>query len=368
MTSAEVTSPLVPLSFSLFGEVPTQLLVFKNPDPTLKLQLQSSRIPSRIPDSNPLMKGGGLYPSSGGDDGAFPPTRFTTKRRIPLSEKNGKAILTYIYDKRKKLEQSRSSIPLHQSLHSSFTPTYVDPRQKGIKSHTRNWNVQLHSDSVYYLSKEEQSYNHQHYGTVYDTSSQFTPIPLNPQLKEPKKSTRGLLDDIGDSLGIVTDENIKLIDLPFLIANDITLKVLIRDCKIKIVDLYGADIITNWHDLTQLGFSTSDLVIDRQLFNVNDICQFYGMTYSSLRDRIGFSILDMMDCRFAPSELYTLGFSLATLIENKGMDREHLSILGYPLQHCKDLGFGKLHANLLSIDDLSIHKFIFEIRPCRVSK
>lgn len=140
-------------------------------------------------------------------------------------------------------------------------------------------------------------------------------------------------------------ENVRFIDKWFLLKYDITINILLTCCKVEITNLKAAGIINNYDDLCELGFEVSDLVINRELFNVNHIVQLFGMDAQSL----GIILGDLLFCKFLPAELMTLNFSLPKMIESGGICGRHFELLGYDLSSLRQLGLTREHLKKLGI-------------------
>lgn len=140
-------------------------------------------------------------------------------------------------------------------------------------------------------------------------------------------------------------ENIQFITKGFLIKHGLTIRVLLVECEVEIANLWKAGIATTYEDLCDLGFQLRDLVINTSLFNVGHIVQLYKMDATSLN----ICVEDLLECRFVPSDLDTLQFSLPALIESNGIKARHIQLLGYSLSSLRMLGLRKSHLRMLGI-------------------
>ena len=140
-------------------------------------------------------------------------------------------------------------------------------------------------------------------------------------------------------------DNIRFIDKMFLVRHGLSITVLITECKVGITNLKAAGILSTYQDLCDLGFSLKDLVIDRELFGVNHIVQLYDMDATSL----GIHVHNLIECRFSPAELMTLGLSIPDMIEEKGITARHIHLIGYSLANLRQLGVTKEHMRQLGI-------------------
>ncbi len=172
-------------------------------------------------------------------------------------------------------------------------------------------------------------------------SSSFIALPTK------KKSTDSSLIQKGKTLFNLYPraDNIHFINKSFLLKHGLNLTILLSECEVEITNLKKAGILSTFDDLLDLDFQMTDLVVNKELFNVGHIVQLFGMNASSLH----LSVEDLLDCRFLPAELLTLDFSLADMIESNGIRWGHLKALGYDLESLKLLGFKKAHLKKLKI-------------------
>lgn len=140
-------------------------------------------------------------------------------------------------------------------------------------------------------------------------------------------------------------DNIRFIDKWFLLKHKLTIAILLSECKVEISNLRIAGIVTTFDDLLELGFRLSDLVINRELFNVGHIVQLFGMTAETLN----ITLQDLLECLFLPAELATLQFSLPLYIEENDVRGCHIQRLGYDLKSLVQLGIQKKHLKILGI-------------------
>lgn len=176
------------------------------------------------------------------------------------------------------------------------------------------------------------------------------PATADPFFRLPEKSVRPeqrTLLERGKTLFKLypRKENIHFITKSFLIKHGLTIRVLLLECETEIANLWKAGIATTYEDLCDLGFQLRDLVVSTNLFNVGHIVQLYKMDATSLN----ICIDDLLECRFVPSDLDTLQFSLPDLIESGGIKARHLQLLGYSLASLCMLGLRKAHLRKLGI-------------------
>lgn len=211
----------------------------------------------------------------------------STNRRI-LDEKTGLAILTYVYDR--------------QSLFNNASPV-VEEKKAPVSS--------------FFVLPEKK------------------PATERSFIEKSK-----LLWDLRP-----VKENIRFIDKWFLQKHGITVNILLTCCKVEITNLKAAGIISNYEDLCELDFKLNDLVVNRELFNVNHMAQLFNMDANSL----GIILGDLLSCKFLPAELMALNFSLPALIDNGGILDRHLHLLGYDLSSLRQLGLTREHLKKLGI-------------------
>ena len=98
----------------------------------------------------------------------------------------------------------------------------------------------------------------------------------------------------------------------FLLENDFTLERLISDYEIPISDLFKCKIITSSIDLKDFGFKASDLVINRNCFNVNHLSMLFKLKHENiLHMNVLFNIATIKECNFTFNELQTIKFSFS---------------------------------------------------------
>lgn len=97
----------------------------------------------------------------------------------------------------------------------------------------------------------------------------------------------------------------------------IKLEHLIKNYSVSISDLYLCKIINSFDDFKTLKFKASDLVINRELFNVSHLRQLYDIDYKTLIENdIVFNLLVIRKCEFTFDELCTLKFDFKTCFEH----------------------------------------------------
>lgn len=230
---------------------------------------------------------------------------ITTQKRI-LDEKTGLAILTYVYERQSLFNNEKPVVEEKKSAMASFC---VLPEKRPVSERS-------------FIEKSK----------------------LLWELRPVK-------------------ENIRFIDKWFLQKYGITINILLTCCKVEITNLKAAGIISNYEDLCELGFKVSDLVVNRELFNVNHIVQLFSMDADSL----GIILGDLLSCKFLPAELMTLNFSLPKMIEGGGIFDRHLRLLGYDLSSLRQLGLTREHLKKLGIT-YPIAVNVFKWNPSEMSE
>jgi hypothetical protein len=148
------------------------------------------------------------------------------------------------------------------------------------------------------------------------------------------------LGKIANTFGILTKEMVMNMRKSHYIEYGITIRALIKRCKISISDLKKAGILCTFQDLIDLKFTFSDLVINRKLFSVNHLYPFYGMNYSQLmkNELIDFNIFVLIDTKFTVDDLKTLGFIFDDFIMRDRMTKNHFNDLPYSFTQLLSLG------------------------------
>ena len=165
------------------------------------------------------------------------------------------------------------------------------------------------------------------------------------------KESSNNIDKLMDLLSIKTESNIKNITKKILMDNQVTVRDLIKKCKVSMTDLKLADIITTFKDLKDLKFNPSDLVIDRTLFDVNKMDILFKTYYKSSKNKDGITmtVVDLLENKFTSFELRTLRFPLDDFIENGKINSKQLLQLNYQLEELESIGFTKAHLKKLNI-------------------
>lgn len=165
---------------------------------------------------------------------------------------------------------------------------------------------------------------------------------------------RGILDLLGDSLGVKTENNIREITKEVLKENDMTIEIIITECQVSITNLYAANILTSFNDLLYLDFKLTDLTLNRELFRCETLKSLFKVNCKKMRKRgITFDLESLMIRPFYTSELEMLGFSIDSLIQSGGIARNQLRSLNYSLEGLISIGFKKEHIEKLKISKKS---------------
>jgi len=194
--------------------------------------------------------------------------------------------------------------------------------------------------------------------TMRDTSTQldenghmntFFVYRSTPTTKSPIE--KSIFDIIGDSMGIKTDNNGKMINKEVLIENNITVEVLVGKIGVSITDFYVANILTTFDDLVEIGFKLTDLTLDRDYFSCDVLKTLYRVNCNDMKARwnITFDLETLMLGHFYTGELYALDFSIDSLIMSGGIARAQLRNLNYSVEGLKSIGFTKTHLDKLGI-------------------
>jgi hypothetical protein len=172
----------------------------------------------------------------------------------------------------------------------------------------------------------------------------------------PSSTSRGgneknLLDIIGDSMGIKTDNNGQAIDIEVLKRNKITVEVLVSEIGVSITEFYVANILTTFDDLLYIGFKLTDLTLSkREYFSCDVLKTLYKVNCEKLAQwNITFDLETLMVGEFYVSELNALDFSIDPLIMSGCIARSQLRSLKYPLSGLISLKFNKENVDKLRI-------------------
>lgn len=225
-----------------------------------------------------------------------------------LDEEKGKKIIALIYQRKGSMEKKGK------------------PQQQQQQQTT----AQSGHQSSYYLNKHANESN---------------------SYKSETKKEMNLLERVSDYLSIESARLIKHIDKELLIENAITLEDLISLCDCSITDLMSAGIVTQVKDLTDLGFKMSDLVINRNRFQAQQLADLFKLNHQKLRKMPGveFGVVDLLQCHFYPNELAALNFSLDDMIQRGTINATQLRCLNFSLPDLISLQFSKEHLDLLGI-------------------
>jgi len=175
----------------------------------------------------------------------------------------------------------------------------------------------------------------------------FTPSSLT----ERARPALTILDKLGEGLGLSLTSNVKHLTLDVLVANDMSLRILLEKCRVSVTNLKNAGIVTRLDDLKTLRFRVKDMVRDRELFDAGRFKMFYNprtdenpkpkTCFQFIRDTsdLTFDLEDVVACQFYPGELETLGVSLNTLIREDGATAADLCALKLPVSTLRTLDF-----------------------------
>jgi hypothetical protein len=183
------------------------------------------------------------------------------------------------------------------------------------------------------------------------TNSFYIPPAPTPSLSGGRGGGGGgFLDLLTDKLGLKTKANIQRIDKTVLVKNGVTLGVLIEECGVAISNLRQANILNTFEDLLDLGFCAEDLTRNRLLFSCQSFKQVFKADYHTMvRHGVPFDVSHLLKCKFTPQELDTLNYSLDTLIQAGGIDRDLLMKLNFSLADLVQLHFRGEHLKMLKI-------------------
>lgn len=161
----------------------------------------------------------------------------------------------------------------------------------------------------------------------------------------------GMIDRLTDALGMPSKAKVKFITKEVLMRNDVTIQILIEECKVGITDLKVGGIVESFQDLIDLKFRMLDCVSDRTLFNVSHLYTLFHVGYKQLRrhPKVQFCTLDLLQCQFCASELQTLQFSFDRLIEKGTINAIQLHCLNFSLSDLISLNFRPEHLHSLKI-------------------
>lgn len=161
----------------------------------------------------------------------------------------------------------------------------------------------------------------------------------------------GMIDRLTDALGMPSKAKVKFITKEVLMRNDVTIQILIEECKVGITDLKVGGIVESFQDLIDLKFRMLDCVSNRTLFNVSHLYTLFHVGYKQLRrhPNVQFCTLDLLQCQFCASELQTLQFSFDRLIEKGAINAIQLHCLNFSLSDLISLNFRPEHLHTLKI-------------------
>jgi hypothetical protein len=242
----------------------------------------------------------------------------------PLDEESGKAILNFVYS-RPNFNNNNNNNKVSKPLTSKSRNT-----QKGV---------------VF-------TYDHHHNNNNNDDVSQ----------------NKSILSMIAEKTKFITMENILKINKKFLLTNNVTIRNLIEDCKVSPVNLKLAGILTTFEDLLDLDFQLTDLTIgNRCLFNADKLVNFFKVDYRYMREhkRFSFSVAEMKEVNFYPSELSTMEFHFSDLVDEKMINRQDLRELNFTCEGFKLLGLTRSHTRELNISrNFALTKLKWTVEEC----
>jgi hypothetical protein len=178
----------------------------------------------------------------------------------------------------------------------------------------------------------------------------------------------GVIDRLTDSLGIPSKAKVKFITKEVLMRNDVTVQMLIEECKVGITDLKVGGIVERFQDLIDLKFRMLDVVSNRTLFNVSHLYTLFHVGYKELRrhPNVQFCTLDLLQCQFCASELQTLQFSFDRLVEKGALNAIQLHCLNFSLSDLITLNLQPQHLHTLGISKHdAIDRFGWDIKEYR---
>jgi hypothetical protein len=171
-----------------------------------------------------------------------------------------------------------------------------------------------------------------------------------PEATNKPTSSTTFFDRISDSLGLKTVSNVQKINMDVLKSNGVTLEVLIDECEVSITNLKQANILSTFQDLLELGFTPMDLTRNRLLFNCGTLKTLFNADHNTLiKYGVPIDVEHLIRGKILSSELQTLGFSFDNMINEKGIGRDQLKTLNFPLRDLMNLGFEKRHLKKLHI-------------------
>jgi hypothetical protein len=158
-------------------------------------------------------------------------------------------------------------------------------------------------------------------------------------------------NNITSTFGIEQKVKPSDINRDFLCQERVTIKKLITKCKVPISELYNAHITRTFDDLVSLGFRVRDLTLDREKLKADIFVSLFNTHYDIIRERIGFTIADLIQAQFTCAELETLKFTFAPMIENGGIGKDHLKTLNFSLNDLIKRGLKRSHILRLKITE-----------------
>lgn len=161
----------------------------------------------------------------------------------------------------------------------------------------------------------------------------------------------GMIDRLTDALGMPSKAKVKFITKEVLMRNDVTIQILIEECKVGITDLKVGGIVESFQDLVDLKFRMLDCVSNRTLFNVSHLYTLFHVGYKQLmrHPKVQFCTVDLLQCQFCASELQTLQFSFDRLIEKGAINAIQLHCLNFSLSDLISLNLRPEHLHSLKI-------------------
>lgn len=148
----------------------------------------------------------------------------------------------------------------------------------------------------------------------------------------------------------------------------------------SICDLFSSKIILDIEDLKDHKFLPSDLIINKELFNISHLGILFNIKYKDLlKTKIPFDLYYIKKCKFTHSELYTFGFDFAicfdeikkimkrALSHNKKSSKdsvkdiidgtkEYLKTLNVTYDELVSLGLTKEHLQFFNLTEESLIK------------
>ena len=240
-------------------------------------------------------------------------------------------------------------------------PCWPDETGLRIQKYIYANNGVIDPEEVRKLQKEYEFEEETRQASKYHKPS-FNIESIEKRANENSGKSKSILGRMRFDLGVVSDylrvasvRNNKLLTKACLFVNSLTIEILVTECQVDIVDMKKSGAFPEFKDLIDLDFKMTDLFLNPDLLSVSKLVIAYKVTYPMLKKEpsIRFSVVDLLECEFYPSDLELLKFKFGTFFEGnpKAITKEQLKKLKFSLGDLMTLGFTKEHQKMMSISD-----------------